>query len=106
MSRSKNVACHPLCFRFFYCFQGYMHLMDFENTLSSFLVQSKVTYGSISSMVLISSCCFFRNKTLNIVRLKNNKKQIFPERRRVNTHRDCNISFKHHISDNKITIFD
>ena len=55
--------------------------MDFENTLSSFLVQSKVTYGSISSMVLISSRYFFRNKSLNIVRLKNNKKQIFPERR-------------------------
>ena len=106
MSRSKNVACLPLCSSFVSNSQGYMHLKDFENSPTSLLVQNKVIYESTSSMVFISSCCFFRNKSLNMLRLKNDKKkQIFPDRR-VNTHRHSNILFEHHVSNSKITIFE
>ena len=71
MSRSTNVACLPLCSSFFSNSQGYMHLKDFENSPTSLLAENKVIYESTSSMVFISSCCFFRNKNLNMLRLKN-----------------------------------
>ena len=37
-----------------------------------------------------------------MVRLKNIKKQLCPERTRINTHRDSNILFEHHISDSEV----
>ena len=39
MSRSKNFACVPLCSSFSFNSPGYMHLKDFENSSSSFIVQ-------------------------------------------------------------------
>ena len=39
MSRSKNVACVPLCSCFSCNSPGYMHLKDFENSPSSFIAQ-------------------------------------------------------------------
>ena len=42
MSRSKNVACLPLCSSFVSNSQEYMHLKDFENSPTSLLVQNKI----------------------------------------------------------------
>ena len=39
MCRSENVACVPLCSSFSSNSPGYMHLKDFENSSSSFMVQ-------------------------------------------------------------------
>ena len=39
MSRSKNVACVPLCSGSSSNSPGYMHLKDFENSSSSFIAQ-------------------------------------------------------------------
>ena len=44
----------------------------------------KVTYESTNSMVFISSNWSFRNKMLNMLRLKKIKKQICPERSWIN----------------------
>ena len=49
---------------------------------------------------------FFRNKEFEHAWTKKKKKQICPEWRRINTHRDSNILFEHHIFNSKITIFD
>ena len=58
----------PLCSRFVSNSPG--NLKDFENSAPPFIVQSNVIYESTSSMVFISSCCFFKNKSLNMLRLK------------------------------------
>ena len=39
MSRSKNVACFPLCSSFSSNSPGYMRLKDFENLSSLFIAQ-------------------------------------------------------------------
>ena len=80
MSRSKNIACLPLCSSFVSNSQGYMHLKDFEKSPTSLLVQNKVIYEPASSIVFINSSCFFRNKSLNMVRLKNDKETYFPRK--------------------------
>ena len=53
MSRSKNVACLPLCSSFVSNSQGYMHLKDFENSPTSLLVQniSESTMSSTNQLV-------------------------------------------------------
>ena len=42
---------------------------------------------------------------MNMVRLNKIKKQISPDKSRVNTHRASNILFEHCISDSKTVIF-
>ena len=42
---------------------------------------------------------------LNMLRLNKVEKHICPERSRVNTLRDSNILFEHHISDSKIFFY-
>ena len=49
MSRSKNVACLPLCSSSVSNSQGYMHLKDFENLPKSLLMQN-IYESTMSSM--------------------------------------------------------
>ena len=89
----------PLCSRFVSSSPG--NLKDFENSPSPFIVQSNVIYESTSSMVFISSCCFSKNKNLNMLRLK--KKETDLDRKGEG---NSDIFFEHQISDSKRTIFD
>ena len=79
MSRSKNFACVPLCSSFSFNSPGYMHLKDFENSSSSFIVQ-------ILSMNRLVACYsyalvgFIGKKTLNMLRLKKNRETDLPKK--------------------------
>ena len=101
----SNVACVPLRSCFSSNSPGYTHLKDCENSPSSFIAQ-RSSVNRLVAWYLYALFDFFRNKILSILRLKKIEKQICPEMSRINTYKDSNTLFEHHISDSKITNID
>ena len=72
MSRSKTFASVPLCSSFSFNSPGYMHLKDFENSPSSFIVQ-RSSMNRLVACYLYALVGFIGKKILNMLRLKKNK---------------------------------
>ena len=72
MPRPKNFASVPRRSSFSFNSPGYMHLKDFENSPSSFIIQ-RSSMNRLVACYLYALVGFFGKKILNMLRLKKNR---------------------------------